>query len=146
MSIRTGTFIVMLALAPAWGCSQRYLLRMSHPEQSSAVALYEGGREETDDDDRTTVLNEPERIMKVARFFEARADHWRPLADNSPRPPRCTIKFIKDDQETDRFWVDRERLLLQTPDGKYMVCDLSARDRAELFGAFRSSTNSRSTE
>jgi hypothetical protein len=106
--------------------------------------LFEQGPGEGDDDDIVMVLDEPKRIAKVAAFFEARAEKWKPLEDDGPRKPRSAITFRKGDQETDRFWLERDRLCFQTPSGKYFTCDLSDAERAELQNMFRLATSNRS--
>ena len=146
MSMRTGMFIVMLALMPAAGCAQRYVLRMSNPEQSSTVTLFEGGREDTEDDDRTTVLDEQERIAKVAAFFKSKEDEFYRVESDSPRMPRCTVVFRKDQAEGDRFWLDPTHIYMQTPTGEYFVCKITQRESAELVNIFKFATNSKSSE
>ena len=146
MSIRTGMFVLLLAMMPAPGCSQRHILRMSNPELSTNVTLLEQGPEEGDDDDTLIVLDEAKRIVKVAAFFEARADKWAPLNEQAPRKPSSAITFRKGDQVTDRFWLERDRLCFQSPEGKYYTCDLSDDERAQLKGLFHFTTNFKSDE
>lgn len=146
MSMRTGMFIVMLALLPAVGCAQRYVLRMSNPEQSTTVTLFEAGRDDTDDDDRTTVLDEPERIAKVAAFFKSKQDEFYRLDSESPRMPRCTVVFRKDKEEGDRFWLDPDHLYMQAQTGEYFACKITPRERNDLVNVFRFTTNFKSTE
>jgi hypothetical protein len=136
-------FVIVLAMLPASGCSQRYILRMSNPEQSTTVTYFEQGRGEGDDD-TTIVLDEPKRIAKVAAFFEARADKWRRLDEESPRMPRSAVSFRKGDQVADRFWLERDRLCFQSPDGNYYTCDLSDDERAQLKSIFHFTTNFKS--
>lgn len=144
MSIRTGMFIVMLALVPAAGCAQRYVLRMSNPEESSTVTLFEGGRDETEDDDRTTVIEDPARIAKVAAFFKSKADEFSLMNADAPRMPRCTVVFRNDSEERDRFWVDPTHIYMQTPAGEYFVCKVSPRESGDLVRIFRTAANSQS--
>ena len=144
ISIRMGMFVLMLAMLPASGCSQRHILRMSNPEQSTTVTLFEQGPEAGDADDTVIVLDEPRRIARVHAFFEARAEKWNRLEDESPRMPRSAITFRKGDRETDRFWLERDRLCFQAPSGKYFTCDLSDDERAQLQNMFRFTTNLKS--
>jgi hypothetical protein len=137
-------FAVVLAMIPVSGCSQRHILRMSNPEMSSTVTLFEQGAEDTADDDLTIVLDEPRRIAKVAAFFQARAEKWTPLAKEFRRKPRATITFRRNEQETDRFWLERDRLCLRQPNGEYYTCQLSDAERAELMSIFRFTTNFKS--
>ena len=137
-------FVLVLAMMPAGGCSQRHILRMSNPELSTTVTLFEQGPAEGDADDTTIVLDEPQRIAKVAAFFEARGDKWNRLEDDSRRTPRSAITFRKGDRETHRFWLERDRLCVQDHSGKYYTCDLSDDERAELQNTFRFTTNFKS--
>ena len=144
MSIRTGTFVLVLVLMPGWGCSQRHILRMSNPELSTTVTLFDQGVAEDNDDDTVIVLDEPNRIAKVAAFFEKRADKWVLLDDDSQRPRRVVISFRKGDRDTDRFWLERDRLCLRSHSGEYYTCELSDAERAELLSIFRFPTNFKS--
>ena len=139
-----GTFVLLLAIMPAWGCSQRHILRMSNPELSTTVTLFDQGSQDSDDDDTTIVLDEPKRIAKVAAFFEARTQKWNPMDEASRRKPRAAITFRKGDQEKDRFWLERDRLCFRSPEGKYYTCDLSDAERAELHNLFHFTTNFKS--
>jgi hypothetical protein len=143
--IRTGMFVLVLALTPFSGCSQRYILRMSNPEQSTTVTYFEQGPGEGDDDDTMIVLDEPKRIAKVTAFFKAREAKWIPL-EQPPREMRTTISFRKGDQETNRFWVERDRLSFRDPDGKHWTCDVSDDERAKLKSIFHFTTNFKSDE
>ncbi len=144
MSTRTGMFVLMLAMMPAAGCSQRYILRMSNPELSTTVTLFDQGNEDNDDDDTTVVLDEPKRIARVAAFFEKRTQKWEPLDEEYRRKPRAAITFRKGDQESDRFWLERDRLCCRNPQGQYYVCNLSDDERAELMSLFHFTTNFKS--
>ena len=146
MSIRTISIekmllVFMLAMVPA-GCSQHYVLRLSNPEEATTVTFFDQGDGDGEDDDTTIVLDEPNRIAKVAAFFEARAAKWHRLDDDLPqRRRRTAISFRKGDQPTDRFWLERDRLLFQQPDGRYFVCDLTDAERTELKNIFHFTTN-----
>lgn len=146
MPMRTGMFIVMLALLQASGCAQRYVLKMSNPEQSTKVILFEGGSADTEDDDRQTVLDEPERIAKVVAFFKSKEDEFYRLETDSPRMPRCTIVFRKDAEEKDRFWLDPEHLYMQSLGGDYFACKITQNESAGLINIFRSATEFKSNE
>jgi hypothetical protein len=147
VSTRMGMFVLLLlALMPNSGCSQRHILRMSNPELSTTVSLHEVGSDEGDADDTTIVIDEPQRIAKVAAFFQARSDKWVPMDEEFRRKPRSAIAFRKGDQTKDRFWLERDRLCLQQPSGEYFVCDLSDAERAELVGLFHFTTNFKSDQ
>jgi hypothetical protein len=146
ISIRKGMFVLLLAMLLASGCSQRHILRMSNPELSTNVTLFEQGSEDSDDNGTTIVLDEPKRIAKVAAFFEARAEKWKPLEEEFRRKPQSAVAFRKGDQTTDRFWLERDRLCFQSPDGKYFTCDLSDDERAQLKSIFHFTTNFKSDE
>lgn len=137
-------FALILTILPAWGCSQRHILRMSSPELSTTVTLHDDGPTGSEDDDTTIVLDEPKRIVKVAAFFEARTDKWVPMNEESRRKPRIAISFRRGDQETDRFWLERDRLCLRQPNGDYYTCYLSDAERAELKNYFHFTTNFKS--
>ena len=146
MSIRTRMFIAMLALLPAAGCTQRYVLRLSNPEQSSSVSLFEGLDPKTEVDDRLTLLDEPARISKVAAFFKSKEEEFYKMEEDSPRMPQCTIRFNKDLDETDRFWLDPTRLYMKTPEGHYFACKITQRESSDLVKIFRSAAKSHSPE
>jgi hypothetical protein len=137
-------FALILTILPACGCSQRHILRMSSPELSTTVSFFDKGPTDSDDDDTTIVLDEPKRIAKVAAFFEARTDKWKPLDAESRRKRQTTISFRKGDQTTDRFWLERDRICLQDPAGDCWTCDLSDAERAELKNYFHFTTNFKS--
>ncbi|MBI3866163.1 MAG: hypothetical protein HY290_30150 [Planctomycetia bacterium] len=135
----------MLALLPAAGCAQRFILKMSS-EDSSSVTLFEGGSKDTEEDDRSTPLEDPERIARVAAFFKKKDDEFQPVRGDSPRMPRCTVVFRKDTEERDRFWIDPDHIYMRTPEGAYYVCKMTPRERNELLQIFRSKTNYKSPE
>jgi hypothetical protein len=137
-------FVLFLAMMPTSGCSQRHILRMANPELSTTVTLLDQGADDGDDDDTVIVLDEPKRIVKVAAFFEARAEKWKPLDEESPRKPRSAITFRRGDVVSDRFWLERDRLCFQSPEGRYYTCDLSDEERAELKSLFHFTTNFKS--
>lgn len=136
--------IFMLTMLPASGCSQRHILRMSSPELSTNVSLFDQGPTDSKDDDILIVLDEPKRIAKVAAFFEARTDKWKPLDGESRRIRQTTISFRKGDKITDRFWLERDRICLQNTNGECWACDLSDAERAELKNYFHFTTNFKS--
>ncbi len=146
MSIRTGMFVVMLALVPAAGCAQRYVLRMSNPEESSNVTLYEGLRPDTEDDDRSTTLQDPAQIAKVAAFFKSKADEFYLYPTDSARMPLCTITFRRDKEPGDRFWIDPTHIYMQTPSGEYFACKITQRESNDLVRIFRMAAKSPSYE
>ena len=137
-------FVLLLAMMPTAGCSQRHILRMSNPELSTTVTYFDQGSDDGDADDTVIVIDEPQRIAKVAAFFQARTEKWVPIEEDFRRKPRSAITFRKGDQTKDRFWLERDRLCLQQPNGEYYVCDLSDVERAELMGLFHFTTNFKS--
>ena len=137
-------FVLMLTMLPAWGCSQRHILRMSDPELSTTVSYFDRGPTESDDDDITIVLDEPKRIVKVAAFFQARTERWIPLDEELRRKPQVAIRFRKGDQVVESYWLERDRLCFQSPQGKYYICSLSDAERAELKNLFDFPTNFKS--
>jgi hypothetical protein len=139
-------FIAMLALLPAAGCTPRYVLRLSNPDQASSVALFEGLDPTTEDDDRQTVIYEPDRIAKVAAFFKSKEDEFYRMEEDSPLLPHCTIRFHKDQDVTDRFWLDPTHLYMKTPDNHYFACKITQRESSDLVKIFRSAEKSDSTE
>lgn len=134
---------VALAVAMVLGCSQRHILRMSSPEQASTVTLFDQGEESRDEDDTVVVLDEPERIAKVAAFFEERADKWKRY-DGTPPVGRYQISFRKGEAVSDRFWLEGGSLGLKTPEGQYYTCNVSNAERAELLNIFHFTTNFKS--
>ena len=146
MSIRTRMFIAMLALLPAAGCTQRYVLRLSNPEQSSSVSLFEGLDPSTEVDDRMTVLDETERIAKIAAFFKSKEEEFYRMEEDLPLLPQCTVTFQKDLAETDRFWLDPTHLYMRTPEGHYFACKITQRESSDLVKIFRSAAKSNSPE
>ena len=104
--------LLVLTMLPVAGCSQRHVLRMSDPELSTTVTLHEIGPTNSPDDDTTIVLDERNRIAKVAAFFQARADKWVPMDIETRRPPRTAITFRRGDQITDRYWLERRSIVL----------------------------------
>lgn len=144
MWMRSGAFVV-LAVSLAAGCSQHYVLRMSTPELSNYVTLFDSGTSKEKEDDGFVVLDEPARIAKAAAFFKARSSRWEPL-DDTPPAPRFEITFRKQDKVTDRFFLRDDRLCLQTPEGRYFVCSLSEAEQAELLKIFRFPANFKSFE
>jgi hypothetical protein len=145
MGMRAGMLVLAMASVLMPGCSQRHILRMSSPEQSSTVALFDQGETSSDDDDTVVVLDEPEQIAKVAKFFEDRADRWKPF-DGKPPHARYQITFRKGMTVSDTFWLEGGTLGLKTPEGKYFVCDVASAERAELFNLFHFTTNFKSPD
>jgi hypothetical protein len=137
-------FVLILTILPACGCSQRHVLRMSDPELSTTVTFFDQGPADSDDDDTTIVLDEPKRIIKVAAFFQARTEKWVRIDEETRRKPRAAITFRKGDQTTERYWLGRDRLSFQSPEGIYYVCSLSDAERAELKNYFHFTTNFKS--
>jgi hypothetical protein len=135
--------VVLTAIGLTGGCSQRHILRMSSPEQASMVTLFDQGQSSSEDDDTVVVLDEQERITKVAKFFEDRADRWKPF-DGKPPKARYQISFRKGTTVSDTFWLEGGSLGLKTPDGKYFICDVSSAERAELLNIFHFTTNFKS--
>lgn len=127
------------------GCSQQYVLRLSNPEQATAVSLLELGKDgESIDDDKLIMLDEPRDITKVATFFESRSGQWNRLKEgDAPPMQRYTIQFRKGDKVTDRFWFENNTLCLKSPDGIYYTCDISERERAQLLNSFRFNSTTR---
>ncbi len=144
VSTRRAMFVFVLTMLPSAGCTQRHILRMADPELSTTVTLHDDGPTNNEDDDTTIVLDERKRIVKVATFFQARADKWVPMDLETRRPPRTAITFRRGDQITDRYWLERDRLCFQSPEGRYYVCDLSDAERAELKNIFHFTTNFKS--
>ncbi len=116
---------------------------MASPEQASTVTLFDQGEESRDDDDTVVVLDETERIAKVAAFFEARADKWKRF-DGTPPVGRYQISFRKGEAVSDRFWLEGGSLGLQTPEGQYYTCNISTAERTELLNIFHFTTNFKS--
>lgn len=136
MSIRTGMFVVAASAAlVASGCA-RHILRMSNPEQASSVSLFDQGPADGNEDDTLTLLDEPARIAKVAKFFEARTDRWEPVKGSPPVKRRYLISFRKGEEVTDRFWLDGTTLGLQSPRGKDYTCQLDDAERQKLIALF----------
>lgn len=146
MSKRTRTFVGLIVLMVASGCSARHILRMSNPEKASAVALFDAGGTVGEDDDTVIVLDEPARIAKVAAFFEARAEKWDRYAGKANVHRRYQISFRRGEEVTDQFWIAGNRLLLHTPSGAYYTCELSDAEIAELLEIFRFTTNFKSSK
>ena len=140
-SLRTGMFLGLLALLLVPGCTPRYVLRMSNPEQATTVTLFEGGSDDTEDDDRTTVVDEPQRIARIAAFFKDKADEFYKMDAETPRMPRCTVVFRQDMNEADRFWLDPTHLYMRTPEGDYFACKITQRESSDLIGIFRLNNN-----
>lgn len=139
-------FIVMLALVPAAGCAQRYVLRMANPDESSTVTLFEGRSETTEDDDRTTVIEDPAQIARVYAFFKSKADEFSMMNADAPRMPRCTVVFRSDTEERDRFWVDPTHVYMKNIAGEYFVCKVTQRESGELLKIFRTAAGGRPGE
>ena len=137
------TVATLMAISP--GCSQRHILRMSSPEQASTVTLFDQGEESRADDDTVVVLDESERIAKVAAFFDARAEKWKRF-DGTPPVGRYQISFRKGETVSDRFWLEGGSLGLKTPEGQYYTCNVSNAERAELLNIFHFTTNFKSHE
>ena len=138
MSIRTGMFIAMLALLPMAGCAQRFVLRMSNPDQATTVTLFEGLDRSTEDDDRVTTLEDPVKIAKVGAFFNKKADEFYPLPGSAPKLPVCTVTFRNDQEATDRFWIEPTHIYMKTPKDEYFRCDIRPSESNALVAIFRS--------
>ncbi len=145
MGMRAGMLAAVMAVVLMPGCSQRHILRMSTPEQASMVTLFDQGQSSSEDDDTVVVLDEQERITKVAKFFEDRADRWKPF-DGKPPKARYQISFRKGTTVSDTFWLEGGSLGLKTPEGKYFICDVSSAERAELLNIFHFTTNFKSLD
>jgi len=143
MGILARMLVVAFAVMLSPGCSQRHILRMSNPEQASTVTLFDQGEESRDDDDTVIVLDDAERIAKVAKFLEARAEKWKRF-NGTPPVGRYQISFRKGEAVSDRFWLEGGSLGLKTPSGEYYTCNVSNAERAELLGIFRFTTNFKS--
>jgi hypothetical protein len=139
MPIRTRMFVATTVALLLAGCSQQYVLRLSNPEQATAVSLLELGKDlDSIDDDKLVILDEPRDITKVATFFESRSGQWSRLRDgDAPPAQHYTIQFRKGDKVTDRFWFENNTICLKSPDGIYYTCDISERERAQLLNSFR---------
>jgi len=146
MSVRTGMFLACWVIFAMSGCAPHYVLRLTNPEQSTTVTLFEGGRDDTEEDDRTTVIDQSDRIAKVASFFQTKKDEFALMDTDFPRLPRCTVIFHRDLEETDRFWLDPTHLYMRTPDGKYFACKLTERESRKLVDIFRSTSNANPSE
>jgi hypothetical protein len=136
-------FVAAYALVVA-GCAQKHILRMSSPEQSTTVALFDQGEEDGTDDDTVIVLDDPARIADVTAFFKARVEKWKLLDGKPPRNRRYQISFRRWEEVTDRFWLEGRTLGLHTPSGDDFICDLSGAECAELLETFRFTTNFKS--
>jgi hypothetical protein len=130
------------------GCTQQYILRLSNPEQATAVVLFDNGKdEESIDDDKLVILDEPRDIAKVATFFESRSGQWNRLREGEAPPiEHYTIHFRKGDKVTDRFWFENNTLCLKSPDGNYYTCDISERERAQLLNSFRFNSGTKAAD
>jgi hypothetical protein len=136
----------MLALLPAAGCTQRFVLRMSNPEQASTVTLFEGFDKSTDDDDRSTTLEDPARISKVAAFFKSKADEFYPFNTDPTLVSTCTVTFRNEQETGDRFWLDPTHIYMKTPTGDFFACKLTTRESSDLVNIFRTASNSETDE
>jgi hypothetical protein len=139
-------FIVCTISAVMYGCTPHYVLHLSTPELAEQVVLFEGGSDETEDDDRTTLLEERQQIAKVAKFFQSKKDEFYVMDLESPRMPRCTVKFRRNNEDTDRFWLDPTHIYMRTPDGKYFACKITERESRQLVSVFRSGQSDTSRE
>jgi hypothetical protein len=139
-------FIVMLVLVPAAGCAQRYVLRMSNPEQASTVTLFEGFDKTTEDDDRSTTLDDPVSIAKVAALFKSKADEFYPFTTDPALLSSCTVTFRNDQEVGDRFWLDATHIYMRTPSGDFFACKMTPRESNDLVSVFRASSQTRPDE
>jgi hypothetical protein len=141
-------FIVMLALllASGSGCAQRYVLRMSNPEQASTVTLFEGFDKSTEDDDRSTTLKDPAQIAKVAAFFKSKADEFYAFNTDPTLLSDCRVTFRNDMEVGDRFWLDPTHIYMKTPSGDFFACKLTPRESSDLVNIFRAASSAQSDE
>ena len=146
MSIRTRMFFAMLALLLTTGCAQRYMLRMSNPEQATTVSLFEGLDASTEDDDRITTLDDPAQIARVAAFFRKKSDEFYAMNDPAPKLPVCTVTFRNDMETTDRFWVEPTHIWMKTPKNEYFRCDVKPDESQSLVAIFRHEAKSSAHE
>lgn len=146
MSMRTGMFIVMLALLPAAGCAQRYVLRMSNPEFASNVTLFEGFDRATEDDDRSTTLRDSASIAKVYAFFKSKQDEFYATNVDPVKVSDCTVVFRQEQEVGDRFWLDPTHIYMKTPAGDSFACKLTPRESSDLVNIFRTAAPSNSEE
>ena len=148
MSVRTGMFLAWGAVLAIAGCAPHYILQLSNSDQATSCTLFEGGRDDDEEDDRATVLEDRERIAKVAAFFNSKKDDFYNSDSDSviPHLPRCTVVFRRDAEETDRFWIDPTHLYLRTNDGQYFICKITERESRKLVDIFRSAKSISSFE
>jgi hypothetical protein len=135
-------FIAILALSASAGCAQRYVLRMSNPEQASTVTLFEGHDPSTEDDDQITTLDDPAKIAKVAAFFRKKSDEYYAATDPGTKMPVCTVTFRNELETTDRFYIEPTHIWMKTPKDDCFRCDITPSESHALVAIFRGDSKS----
>src|SRR5262245_8498307 len=133
-----------LMLLAALGCAQQQqVVRFSRLNESTTVELCErdAGAEGNQPQTRA-LLDDPQRIAKVAAVVNSRQDEWRSVG-GTPLETRYTIVFRRDGDATQTFHFQDEYLGTRLAEGDARARSLSAAETKLLFDAFQFPANFR---